>query len=124
MIDGYDGHIKANVYKHQGSRFILYQFIESEEECINLIQQDGTIAVGIFIQRIFNDILGFFENMIGTHYLPRSGRWEGRVYRNNRISNSGDIKYEDKIKSKDDSSLRTQAESRFNRETLEWIKYK
>ena len=119
-MDGSDGGNTVKVYKDQGSAFIRCHYIEVEinKESIHILQHDGTISDGIF-----KDKYGSGNTAIGSMYIRRSGREEGRVYRLYRDNESGDIYYVDQIWGKDDSAWRDLAVYSFNQETLEWTKW-
>ena len=116
LIYGSVGGAKVKVYKDQGSAFIRCHFIESNNEYIHILKNDGTIADGIYRVRYADGNTG-----IGSKYFRRSGREEGMMYHLYRDNVSGNIDYDDKICGKD-YRWRYLAKYRFNQETLEWTK--
>ena len=114
---GSDGGTKVKVYKDQASAFIRCHFIEYNREAIHILQEDGTISDGIFRDRFASG-----NTTIGSQYIRRSGREEGRMYHLYRHNESGGIYYSDQILGKDDSAWRFLARYSFNKETLEWTK--
>ena len=117
MIHGLDGGPKVKVYKDQGSAFIRWHSITSNNEYIHFLQQDGTIADGIVRDRWADGYTA-----IGSQYFRRCGREEERAYGLYRWNKSGNIDYQDQIMGKDDSGWRYLAKYRFNQNTLEWTK--
>ena len=117
LFDGSDGGDTVKVYKDQGSSFNRCHYIKSNQEYIHILQQDGTISDGIYRNRFADG-----ATAIGSKYFRRSGRDEGRLYRLHRLSESGNIQYQDKMLGKDDSNWRWLSAYSFNPETLDWTK--
>ena len=111
------GPAKPNVYKDQGSNFILCHNTKSNLEYICSLQQDGKNESGKYRMRYEDG-----DTVIGSRYFRKSGSEKSRLVRLYRYNKSGNIHYYDEIWGKDGSGWREQAKYSFNPETLNWKK--
>ena len=114
LIYGSDGDDKVEVYKQPGSSYIL---CHGEDYDYILSLQDEIIEDGVFRLRYDNG-----GTAIGSMYITKSDREENRSYYLYRSEDDEEIKYYERIFSKDDK--RTLAFYNFNPETLGWTNLK